>query len=255
MQGLLLHCGANLVTHEEVVDTKTPNATRSHRPIPHEYLIRGVFYHMERLGFKLEQAAHALSHEGNRYFGLFQFSRDLWIERDYGIVVGLRNSHDKAISITLAIGGNVFVCDNLSISGEFMLARKHTARVMQDLPLKIQNTVELLPNAMKFQDRRFEAYKNHELSRTEANDLIIRAYESGACTTSQIGKVVKEYKDPRHPEFKDKTAWSLFNAFTEVFKGGLQQLPFRTQALHSIMDEHTGVSFDHQSGESRVISA
>lgn len=38
--------------------------------------------------------------------------------------------------------------------------------------------------------------------------------------TNQIPTVLKEWRTPRHPEFADdgKTAWRLFNAFTEAFK-------------------------------------
>ena len=46
---------------------------------------------------------------------------------------------------------------------------------------------------------------------------------------------------PNHPEFEDRNAWSLFNAFTEELKGNLIALPKRTQALHGLLDGHCGV--------------
>jgi hypothetical protein len=53
--------------------------------------------------------------------------------------------------------------------------------------------------------------------------------------------VLEEWRRPKHPEFADRNAWSLFNAFTEVQKGGLWRLPRRTEALHGVMDAHCGL--------------
>ena len=45
-------------------------------------------------------------------------------------------------------------------------------------------------------------------------------------------------------EFKPRNAWSMFNAFTEVLKGNLNDLPKRTQALHGVMDGHCGLKLE-----------
>jgi hypothetical protein len=36
---------------------------------------------------------------------------------------------------------------------------------------------------------------------------------------SRLPKVIEAWDEPRHEEFVPRTAWSLFNAFTEVQKG------------------------------------
>jgi hypothetical protein len=45
---------------------------------------------------------------------------------------------------------------------------------------------------------------------------------------------------PRVPE--GRTAWRLFNAFTEALKGNLDVLPRRTQALHDLLDTTCGLA-------------
>jgi hypothetical protein len=35
-----------------------------------------------------------------------------------------------------------------------------------------------------------------------------------------LPKVIEAWEEPKHEEFAPRTAWSLFNAFTEVQKGG-----------------------------------
>ena len=49
---------------------------------------------------------------------------------------------------------------------------------------------------------------------------------------------MNEFRNPRHPEFKGQTLYSLFNAFTEEMKGSdLSKLPYRTMACESIFDK------------------
>ena len=107
--------------------------------------------------------AHGLTHDGARYFGLLQVAgQDA--EGDFGLVVGLRNSHDKVFPAGLVVGALVFVCDNLSFSGEIKLARKHTAHVERDLPQLIDRAVGQLGDLRRTQDTRFSTYRQHELT-------------------------------------------------------------------------------------------
>jgi hypothetical protein len=41
---------------------------------------------------------------------------------------------------------------------------------------------------------------------------------------------------PRHPEFEERTAWRLLNAFTEMLKGNLKYLPRRTVTVQGMLD-------------------
>ena len=56
--------------------------------------------------------AHALWSDGLRYFGLLEVTNGA-AHDDYGLVIGLRNSHDKSFPASIALGSGVFVCDNL----------------------------------------------------------------------------------------------------------------------------------------------
>jgi hypothetical protein len=53
--------------------------------------------------------------------------------------------------------------------------------------------------------------------------------------------ILKEWRVPRDEEFKDRTLWTLFNSFTEVLKGNLNELPKRTEALHGLLDRYAGL--------------
>jgi hypothetical protein len=154
----------------------------------------------------------------------------------------------------------VFVCDNLSFSGEVRLARKHTAHIERDLPQLVERAVGMLSDLRNTQQRRFTAYQSHELTDQGAHDLIIQALDSRIIPVTRIPEVLQEWREPRHPEFRQgRTAWRLFNSFTEILKGNLGELPRRTQALHGVMDSACGLivpaGFKTEDAEIQVAAA
>lgn len=239
---LFLHCGASRVDRQLVADTATPDPTDSWCPIPHIDFISGVEKALTAANMRVVNEAHSLTKEGLRYFGLFQVSNCRSTGDDYTYVVGLRNSHDKVFPAGLVVGAQVFVCDNLSFSGEIRIARKHTTFIKRDLPQLTGRAVGQLAESWTRMGDRVERYKQFELSDKDAHDFVIRSLDVGAATPQQVPAIINEWRTPRHPEFAiGKTAWRLFNAFTEVGKDtSLTLLPKRTISLHGLMDAQVG---------------
>jgi hypothetical protein len=230
------------VPRDRLTTVATPPRTATWVPIPHDRLLSGVQTSLERAGLSVVSEAHGLTRDGLRYFGLLQVANG-HDAGDFALVVGLRNSHDKSFPAGLAIGASVFVCDNLSFSGEVKLARKHTTHVERDLPQLIESAVGRLGDLRRTQEARFSAYRQRELADGAAHDLVIQALDSRVIPVTQIPAVLREWREPRHPEFRDgRTAWRLFNAFTESLKGNLDALPRRTQALHGLLDGVCGIA-------------
>src|SRR5580700_744097 len=125
---LMLHRGALHVTRDEIARIATPTRTQTWVPIPHLTLLDGVQSALERAGLTVAGEDHALGREGNRLFSLLRLA-DGTGPGDFGLTVGVRNSHDQSFPAGLVIGATVFVCDNLSFSGEVRLARKHTVHI------------------------------------------------------------------------------------------------------------------------------
>jgi hypothetical protein len=134
MPNLMLHCGAHTVDMEDVAVVVTPRATHTWTPIPHAQLIQTVQRALGAAGLCIGTQTHSLSHEGQRYFGLMEIN-GARSNDDYCWVLGLRNSHDKTFPAGIVAGASVFVCDNLSFSGEVKFARKHPRYIVRDLPL------------------------------------------------------------------------------------------------------------------------
>ena len=236
---LLLHCGAHAVNRSDVINTPAPMPTRTWQPIPHEDYIRQVEHILPRYGLKVVNEAHAITHDGARYFGLMELQNGSNHE-EFSWVLGLRNSHDQTLPAGMVAGSQVLVCDNLCFSGEVKLARKHTRFIMRDLPVLIIEALDTLRGKWNDEGRRIEAYRDTRMVDRQVHDLTIKALDAGVIPASRIPKVLNEWREPSHLEFAPRNAWSLFNAFTEVLKGNLHQLPARTQSLYGLMDRAVG---------------
>ena len=140
---LVLHCGAQAADLNEVSRVTTPAATESWQPIPHHQLIQTVQRTLATTRLTIGTTAHSLSHDGMRYFGLMEVHGQKNSD-DYCWVLGLRNSHDKTFPAGIVAGASVFVCDNLSFSGEVKFARKHTRFINRDLPQLTERAIGLL---------------------------------------------------------------------------------------------------------------
>jgi hypothetical protein len=238
---LILHCGASAVELDQVAAVNTPRATSTWHPIPHHQLIETVQRTLAATKLTIGTQAHSLTHDGSRYFGLMEIHARKSSD-DYCWVLGLRNSHDKTFPAGIVAGASVFICDNLSFSGEVKFARKHTRFINRDLPQLTERAIGLLMDKWHHQDKRIDAYKQSEIQDRDAHDLIVRACDVGVCSNRLIPAVLHEWREPRHEAFSPRTVWSFFNSMTESLKGNLVDLPKRTERLHALLDVHVGLA-------------
>ena len=243
-------CGGNhsLVSIERVASVPTPpveyrkkeNAQGvrniSYQPVAHHDVVNRTRDSLAKGGFTIQDEVHSLARDDKHYFGLFAVDHPNRVATDRGCVVGVRNSHDKTFPAGLCAGDAPFVCDNLIFTNTIKLARRHTCNILNDLDFMINRALGKLFGFWHGQDSRIDAYKNRTLGNVYANDLIIKAAQAGALPKSKIIDVVNQWESSDHPEFWDRNVNSLYNAFTEVYKGNLVQLPNRSDALHSVLD-------------------
>ena len=238
MPNLLMHQADAYVPRSKVENTLTPSSTRSWRPIPHTRLLETVEANLKDKGFFITSQSHGLSHNHNRYFGLLEIRSSDEAE-DYRSIIGVRNSHDKTFPAGVVLGSCVIVCSNLSFSGEISVARKHTRFIVRDLPELVHQAVDKLLSLRIAERNRITRYKDAQLTNLRAHDAVIRAVDSKIIAPSRIPHVLKEWRSPTHAEFTEhgKSAWRLFNAFSESWKGSnLQTLPGRSSKLQKVID-------------------
>lgn len=240
---LCLHAGGHEVDLAALAAVQTPAPTETWFPLAHDSLVARVRTGLANANLEIVTESHALAKDGMRYFGLFQISRPGVNPDDYGLVMGLRNSHDKTFPAGIVAGSNVFVCDNLAFSSEVRLARKHTLNIFRDLPGKVSEAIGRLSDMWVSQALRFDTYKATPLeNRKDLHDLLVRAVVNKAITKTQLMDVLAEWDTPSHAEFASRSVWSLFNAFTEIGKANsLDVVPARTMALHGLLDGFCGI--------------
>jgi len=239
---LMLHAGGKLIERELLGKIPTPNPEGIWHPIPHATLLDLVEKTIIDNGLEINFMQTGVAKDGARFFALMRIRED---NPDYAMTVGLRNSHDKVFPAGLVVGTNVFICDNLAFSGEIAIARKHTVHIMDDLPGLVVGAVGKIAIAKHAQDERIAAYREFYLDDYDAHDMIIKAVDYKVIPNQAIPAVLKEWREPTYKDFQDRTAWSLFNAFTQVGKRfPVTDLPKRTIKLYGMFDHICGKVID-----------
>ena len=132
MNTMMLHCGGELVTRNDVDLVWKPEATATYQPVAHGEVVDLAKEIVDyRLGYKLRSEQYGLNKDGAQFF--FALTYDTG-EKEAGFTIAGRNSYDKTLKVAYVGGARVFVCDNLALRGDAMhVQRKHTRNVMRDI--------------------------------------------------------------------------------------------------------------------------
>ena len=217
MNQILLHRGGWQATKSDLESVDVPDPTGSYHPVPYARFVEEVEIHVPRFGFTVQSQQFALAREGNQMFGVLTCTNGHNLG-DYALAIGLRNSYDRSLSVGLVAGTRVFCCDNLAFSGEATMQRKHTVNVFRDLPDLIYRMLSQVSAMRDRTDVEIAGMKARELAPAGAHHLMVEAIRAGILPASRLPKVIEVWEYPKHEEFSPRTAWSLFNAFTEVQK-------------------------------------
>ena len=237
----MLIIAKNKVESAQLANIALPQETDSFKPLAHSRLVELTCEAIERAGLKIIEQEHSIARDGLRYFGGFSLTGADIQGTDRQIVLGLRNSNDKSFPAAICVGNRMLVCENLCFSSDIKLARRHTTNIMNDLPRVLADAVGRVVSHWNDMGNRIESYKQTEISRDRAADLLIDLVDAKAFPARDIYNAVQEFRNPRHEEFKGGSLWTLYNSITENLKGGdLSKLPFRTMTTQSIFDRISG---------------
>ena len=157
------------------------------------------------------------------------------------MALGIRNSNDKSLPIAFCGGSRTITCDNLAFSSEVVIASKHTRFGEVRFNEAISRAVQLLHQFRETEAARIQRWQHRELSIDTADALLIRAYERQVITAPLLPCVIREWRQPSFEEFRPRTLWSLFNAFTTVLaarqRSNPQRFAARTIRLHDLLTE------------------
>ena len=212
---LMLHCGAREVDLDELAAVPTPEPTARWFPIGHATVIETVVRSLEDVGLVVERARYGLSRGDARMFATL----DLGVEVVPGVklAAGVRNSVDQSFPLGFCAGHRVFICDNLAFSAELLVRRKHTKFGLDRFKVDITDTVGRLAAFRAAEVERIVRMRDLDLSDTQAESLMLRAYEHDFISQRFLPKLIEAWRTPAFEgELAGRTAWSLFNCFTLV---------------------------------------
>ena len=235
---LLIHKGGEYCSLDDLRDIPLPQETRTYKPVSHYDLAKNLAEVSSGLlrGYQLEKAQYGLAREGNQMFGIHSYRNG--ISSSMGLSIGFRNSYDKSMSVGIAIGASVFVCDNLALTGDIAIMRKHTANVWNDLEeLTITTIYRSQHNFTKIVEDA-EIMRGRYLSNDDAFRMIGLMYGNDIISPRQIPVVKREWLNPTQPDFEERNVWSLYNAVTESLKSSPpNKIMEKHIALHEILSE------------------
>ena len=168
---LVLHCGANKCTLDELNAVATPLRTHSYTPVGYGELVSYVKRQcFENYDWTLESEAYGVKPDGSRFFGVMTFDTG---SEEHGLSIGLRSSHDKSMSVGVASGAQVFVCDNLCFSGNNVrYLRRHTRNVWQGVRQKVQLALEAAASEYEDLSADFETFKGIGIDQDRGYEML-----------------------------------------------------------------------------------
>jgi hypothetical protein len=246
---MLMLSGAHEISRSDLAPIRTPDATDTWRPVAHSEVVDVLIDRAGSRGLKVRSERYAVmagalySPQGSkvelpgaRLFGSLDFQPVPGMPFPAGCTpsAGIRNSHDKSFALSILSGARVFVCANGVLSAEHIVARKHTSRL--DLLESIDRALDSFMDSIRSFQEMFTKLSELRLTRNRAHSMIIAMARAGAFSSSDILPVADEFENPRHSEFKDLTAWNLYQSATENMKA---QSPSRQvdgfKALNSVL--------------------
>src|SRR5271157_5302748 len=233
---LSAHKNTNLVTREQIAMLPPVQGTDTFKPVPHIELIvsleqvlnsRGIQIAENNQGLKKEQ--FAIGKDGYRLFGTL----DLTLNGIGGACAsfGLRTANNKTMALQMIAGLRVFVCDNMAFSGDtIMLKRRHTSglNLMDELFI----AMDRYEQHYKTLKGEVDVLKTYELTENAAKVILHDVFAQQIMPVRLFPEVSETYfskyvisEVPRYAAFRDRTAWSLLNSFTDV----AQAMPLTTR--------------------------
>jgi hypothetical protein len=217
MEGFMMHVDGKEVKREALDLIPMPEESDTYKPVSHYHLANKLLTISQVIlkDYMLIGEHYGLARNGNQMFAYLKFQKE---ESDMALSLAFRNSYDRSMSIGMAVGASVFVCDNLALQGEIVVMKKHTKNVW----LTLENTcIQTLYKSQEcFQKivADSQVMKQRALNDVEAFKIMGLLYGRDIIGPRQLTVVKDQWLNPPHKEFEERSLWSLYNCCTEALK-------------------------------------
>lgn len=233
MSTIMLHCGGELVSRNDIDLIYKPEATHSYQPIAHGEVVDLAKEIVDyRLGYKLRSEQYGLNKDGMQFF--FALTYDTG-EKEAGFTIAGRNSYDKTLKVAYVGGARVFVCDNLALSGDAMhVQRKHTKNVLRDIRDLCDGAVKGGVKAAADMADLWQQMRLFPADIDRGYEIMGRAMGHDVLKPQQVTLAMDAWQEDLHGF--GRSLYGVYQAFTEGCKRGApNQLIDRLTEVNSFM--------------------
>lgn len=222
------HLIMNNFSETELLEVPVPNKTLTYSPISHREIIEGIKEQLDIKGFKIKTSNYKANHEGTKLIGYYGIEHT---DSELGIMMAFRNSYNKTMSAGLAIGGQVWICENGVISGDISLIRKHTGAASSIVKNKIINSINEFDISFNSIIADRNLMKERDITKKICSELLGRMYiEEKMITSTQLDIIKNELYYSK--DFTNDTVWDFYNNITESLK---------TSTINNHLSDHVKV--------------
>jgi len=209
--------GGRYVTKDDLDLITMPEPTESYVPVSHYHLADKLLTIGQDIlrDYTLIGENYGIARQGNQLFAVLKFQNE---KSELGLSLAFRNSYDRSMAIGMAIGASVFVCDNLALSGEIVVMKKHTKNVWAELE---ETAIATIYKSQKNYEQIVtdaEAFQNLPMANREAFQLMGVLFGNNIISPRQLTVLKDQWLKPSYPEFQPRTMWSFYNNCTESLK-------------------------------------
>jgi hypothetical protein len=250
MNGMIMHCGAEYATIDDLYNVPVAPGSDTYCPVAHGVVRDRLVESIKGRGLAILNERWALSDarrsnqngklvrvnesdptiytgDGSRAFGLLEVGGVRPDHTDYNFMIGIRNSQDKTLALGLAVGARVFICDNMALSGESIFYRKHTSGFNL-----IEETERALFLALKSGSAFFgffEALKQAPVDNSVFEGILCDSLRSELLPSASARHMLEAWYDGKAPAnrpdfgqrladgvYQDRNAWTVHNLWTDL---------------------------------------
>lgn len=202
------------MNREQLMLVPTPPGTPTHKLIPHYKTVTALedTLGLYKIGITREQ--HAVSKDGMKHYATYDLTTGF---PGGNFTIGSRNSHDKSLSFSLVAGYRVVVCDNGKFDGNYIsVMKKHTKNF--DLEDALNTGIGRIIKNFDGMAKDIQRWKATQITDVTAKLSIYEAFlEYEANLPRHLMRATHDhYFNPQYEDFRERTLWSLENAFTSA---------------------------------------
>jgi len=213
-----------IIDMEELNGIHTPSLGNRHTPVNHGTALNLFKTNLEDRGIEISNEKGLLSNGEKDFHMNYIFIADISMPdvSDYVMNFGFVNFNNRQKSFTLLLGERVMVCSNECFTHQLAdLGRRHIGDSAIE---SITEKIDMGSNRfLDFADTRVQEInrlKEYNFSEELVGKALLDFHRNASdISNSNIGRIVAEYDNPCHDEFKGRTGWDFLNACTETFKG------------------------------------